>query len=337
MQLEKPYLLFVGDAHDELAAKTAIGVMDWCAEDCIGQFKLPGCKAHLNIPSLSMQQAAEKGARTVVIGVAVRGGTIPESWTQHLVCALDCGMSIANGLHTPLDSIAQVRQAAKTSSAKLYEIRRPQTTYEVGNGEKRSGLRLLTVGTDCSVGKMYTALAITKQMQARGMDADFRATGQTGIFIAGSGVPVDAVVADFISGSIESLCPAADDNHWDVVEGQGSLHHPSFAGVSIGLMHGAQPDALVLCHEPTRTNMRGLPRRALPVIEEVIEMNLQCARIVNPDVKFVGISVNTKHLPDGERNAYLRELGQRIDLPCEDPFVTGVAEIVDNVQSVFET
>jgi len=335
MQLEKPYLLFVGDAHDELAAKTAIGVLDWCAQDCIGQFKLPGCNAHLDIPSLSMQQAAEKGARTVIIGVAVRGGAIPQSWGQHLAGALRCGMSIANGLHTPLDSIAEVNEAAKSSSGNLFEIRKPDTAFEVGSGEKRSGLRLLTVGTDCSVGKMYTALAIAKQMRSRGMKVDFRATGQTGIFIAGSGVPVDAVVADFISGSIESLCPAADDDHWDIVEGQGSLHHPSFAGVSIGLMHGAQPDALVLCHEPTRTNMRGLPHRSLPMIEDSIEMNLLCSRLVNPDVKFVGASVNTKHLPESERKAYLRNLGQRIKLPCEDPFVTGVSGIVDQVQSLF--
>ena len=329
MKLEKPYLLFVGDAHDELAAKTAYGVLDWCPDDCIGQFRLPGCKAHLDLPVLTMQQAAERGVRTVVIGVAVRGGSIPDSWTPHLVSALENNLSIANGLHTPLDSIEEIKKAAQCSRGKLHEIRKPKDVNRVATGEKRSGRRLLTVGTDCSAGKKYTALAIAKEMNSRGMNADFRATGQTGIFIAGAGVPVDAVIADFISGSIETLSPAAPDDHWDVIEGQGSLHHPSFSGVSIGLMHGAQPDALVLCHEPTRTNMRGLPNRALPSIEESLDFNLMCARIVNRDVRFVGISVNTKHLPADDQATFLRKLEQNTKLPCIDPFVTGAGRIVD--------
>ena len=331
MKLEKPYLLFVGDAHDELAAKTAIGVLDWCPEDCIGQFRLPGCVPDLNIPSLTMEQAARQGAKTVLIGVAVRGGSIPDSWTPHLVEALNLDMSIANGLHMPLDSKPELRQAAQTSRGLLQEVRKPSGDFQVASGSNRSGHRLLTVGTDCSVGKMYTALAIAREMRARKMDADFRATGQTGIFIQGSGVPVDAVVADFISGSIEDLCPAADEDHWDLIEGQGSLHHPSFAGVSLGLLHGAQPDSLVLCHEPTRTHMRGLPDRPLPSIEDAMAINLENARAVQKDVRFTGISVNTKHLNKSESERYLTTLEDSHQLPCVDPFRTGVGTIVDNL------
>ncbi|PMU98557.1 NAD-dependent epimerase/dehydratase family protein, partial [Pseudomonas sp. GP01-A4] len=125
------------------------------------------------------------------------------------------------------------------------------------------------------VGKMYATLALTTALRARGIAADFRATGQTGILIAGGGIPVDAVVADFISGAIEQLAPARADDGWDVIEGQGSLFHPSFAGVSTGLLHGAQAEAIVLCHEPGRAHMRGLPGRTLPELMECLAMNLQ--------------------------------------------------------------
>lgn len=331
MKLEKPYLIFIGDAHDELAAKTSFGVVDWCPDDCVGQFRLPGCAADMKLPDLSMEEAQQRGVRTVVIGVANRGGVIPDSWIKPLVEALRKGLSIANGLHTPLDSIPEIAEAAKTSSGQLIEIRKPVGIDHIATGQPRGGRRLLTVGTDCSVGKMYTALALTKEMRQRGMNADFRATGQTGIFIEGAGVPVDAVIADFISGSVEKLCPAADSNHWDVIEGQGSLHHPSFAGVSLGLLHGAQPDALVLCHEPTRTNMRGLPDRPIPDIAEAMEMNLEAASIVQPNVKFVGMSVNTKHVQNSERESLLKSMEDRYQLPCEDPFLTGGKSIIDQL------
>ena len=143
---------------------------------------------------------------------------------------------------------------------------------------RSTGLRLLTVGTDCSVGKKYTALALEKEMRARGLAADFRATGQTGVFISGRGVAIDAVVADFISGAAEWISPAAEPDHWDVVEGQGSLFHPSFSGVTLGLLHGAQPDAFVVCHEPTRTHMRGV-KHTLPSIRDVIDLTVACGRL----------------------------------------------------------
>ena len=331
MKLQKPYLLFIGDARDDLAAKTAFGVLDWSKDDCIGQFKLPSCAASLNLPELSMAEAAQLGAKTVLIGVAVPGGQIPESWTAPLVEALRHNMSIANGLHTPLDSIAEIGAAAEFSEGELLEIREPPENLPVGTGKYRSGHRLLTVGSDCSVGKMYTALAIAKELESRNIDVDFRATGQTGIFIAGLGIPIDAVVADFISGSVELLCPAAPDSHWDVIEGQGALHHPSFAGVSLGLLHGAQPDALVLCHEPTRTNMRGLPNQMMPELGDVMALYLAAAQIVCENTRFVGISVNTKHVEESSRIELLSQLEKRYQLPAVDPFVTGVKKVVDHL------
>ncbi|MES1152219.1 MAG: NAD-dependent epimerase/dehydratase family protein, partial [Dongia sp.] len=191
--------------------------------------------------------------------------------------------------------------------------------------------RLLAVGTDCSVGKMYTTLALERELKQRGAKADFRATGQTGIFIAGSGVSIDAVVSDFVSGAVEWLSPANHADHWDLVEGQGSLFHASYAGVSLGLLHGAQPDALVLCHEPTRQHMRGLPHYPLPALKECMAANLAAAKLTNPKVKFVGASINTRNLSDNEAKDYLAKVEQEIGLPTVDPIRTGVARIVDNL------
>ena len=168
-------------------------------------------------------------------------------------------------------------------------------------------------------------------MKARGLKADFRATGQTGILIAGDGVSVDAVVADFISGATEVLCPANDDDHYDLVEGQGSLFHASYAGVSLGLLHGAQPHYLVLCHEPGRAHMRGLPGFALPDLEECMDLNLRCARLVSPEARFVGACFNTSALDDDAARGVMREASDRLGLPVVDPVRSGVEPLVDRV------
>jgi uncharacterized NAD-dependent epimerase/dehydratase family protein len=329
--LRRPYLLFVGDARDQLAAKTALGVLQWRRDWCIGQTRLPGCRAQLDLPEISPEEGAARGAGTLVIGVANAGGVIPESWTDILARALEAGLDLASGLHDRLSDISRLRDLAARRGRSLHDIRHPGRNFAVGTGEPRSGKRLLTVGTDCSIGKMYTALALTEAMRAKGLHADFRATGQTGILIAGEGVSVDAVVADFISGATEWLSPAADAEHWDVIEGQGSLFHPSYAGVSLGLLHGAQADALVMCHEPTRTHMRGLPQRPLPDLAECIAFNEHAARLTNPRATCIGVAVNTSGLPRAEVESYLARLQERIRLPCVDPLVHGVAALVDRL------
>jgi len=329
MAIEHPYLMFLGDAKDQLAAKTAQGVAQWRPEWCIGQLRLPGCQADIGLPDMSVAEAAEKGAKTIVVGVANRGGIVAPHWVPVLVEAMERGMDIANGLHQRMTEIPDIRHAASTLGRQLHDVRHPSREFDVATGEKRSGKRLLAVGTDCSVGKMYAALAIEKEMKARGLKASFRATGQTGILIAGSGVSIDAVIADFISGAVEWLSPANDEDHWDIVEGQGSLHHPSFAGVSIGLLHGAQPDALILAHEPTRTHMRGVPHMPIPSFDATIEANLSAARLVNPAVRFVGVSVNTRALGDDEARTYLDKVSAELGLPSTDPVRFGAAPIVD--------
>jgi uncharacterized NAD-dependent epimerase/dehydratase family protein len=334
MQLKQPYLMFLGDAPDQLAAKTAQGIVDWRPEGCIGQVRLPGCKADLGLPDMTIDAAAKTGARTMVVGVVNAGGTLPDHWSEEIVTAIEQGMDIASGLHTRLDSKAEIREAAKRNGRALFEVRHSEQIFVTGKGTKRPGKRLLTVGTDCSVGKKYAALALEKAMRARGLDADFRASGQTGIFISGRGVAIDAVAADFISGAAEWISPAAAPNHWDVVEGQGSLFHPSFAGVSLGLLHGAQPDAFVVCHEPTRTTMRGVPR-PLPSIREVIELTIVCGRLTNPAIRCVGVAVNTQALEEAAARTLLDETRRAYDLPATDPIRFGVEPIVDRLISEF--
>jgi uncharacterized NAD-dependent epimerase/dehydratase family protein len=278
---------------------------------------------------MTVPQAAEAGAKTLVIGVANRGGMISDEWKAVLVEAMEAGMDIAAGLHTLLNKQPDLVEAAQRTGQTLHDVRVPTVRYPIADGKRRRGKRLLAVGTDCSCGKMYTTLALERAMQERGLKADFRATGQTGILIDGDGVPLDAVVADFMAGAIEQLTPEADDDHWDIIEGQGSLFHPSYSGVTLALIHGGQPDALVLCHEPTRTHMRGLPHYAIPSLEELSELALRMTRIVNPDVRVVGCAINTAALGQAEAEAHLAETEARLGLPCVDPFRQGAARLAD--------
>ena len=331
MTVEPPYLLFLGDARDALAAKTASGIATWRPEWCIGQVRLDGCNADIGLAEMTPAEAVRRGARTLVLGVANQGGFVQDNWTAAIVDALDHGLHVASGLHARLADIPGVHAAAERAGRRLFDVRQPPEAFKTGTGTKRTGKRLLTVGTDCSCGKMYTALAIEREMRGRGIDADFRATGQTGILIAGSGVAVDAVVSDFISGATEWLTPHAAADHWDVIEGQGSLFHPAYAGVSLGLLHGAQADALVLCHEPTRRHARGLPDYALPEIGACIEANLGAARLTNPAARLVGIAVNTGALGAQAAAALARELEDAHGIPCVDPMAMGVGPIVDQL------
>ncbi len=329
MSLRTPYLMFIGDAADQLAAKTAQGVVDWRPEWCLGQLRLQGCNADLGIADMTLEEAAAAGVKTLIVGVANRGGVISEVWTQTLVKAMELGMDIASGLHNKLGDVHAIHDAAEKYSRSLFDVRHPTRDFPIANGKPRSGNRLLAVGTDCSLGKMYTSLALWKGMVNRGMKADFRATGQTGIFITGSGVSVDAIVADFISGAIEEISPANDADHWDLVEGQGSLFHPSYAGVSMGLLHGAQATHLVMCHEPGRPHMRGIPHQQLPSLEECIALNEQCARLTSPAAKVIALSFNTSKMSDADSDHCLKSHADKFGMPCVDPVRSGVDPILD--------
>ena len=334
MQVTPPYLIFLGDAPDRLIAKTGAGIVDWAPERCAGQLRLSDGTVDLGLPDMTLAEAKEAGVRTVVVGVANRGGIISPAWKKVLVMALEEGFDLASGLHNLLRDEPDLRAVAQASGRALHDVRVPEVDYPIANGVKRSGRRCLAVGTDCSVGKMYTAMAMEREMKAAGMKATFRATGQTGILITGDGVPLDAVIADFMAGSIEWLTPDNDEDHWDVIEGQGSLFHVSYSGVTLALIHGGQPDALILCHEPTRSHMRGLPGYTLPSLEDLRDMALALAKVANPACKVVGISINTQHMSDAEATRYCEEVEARLGFPTVDPFRHGADRLADALAKV---
>jgi uncharacterized NAD-dependent epimerase/dehydratase family protein len=334
-RLPSPYLLFLGDTIEPGYAKTAFGLRDWAGERCIGEWVLPGATVSTGLDRLTPAQAAARGARAVVVGVANPGGVIPDNWVLALAEALEAGLDIVAGMHTRLADLPVLAAIAARRGCRLIEIRTPPSDIPIANGMRRPGRRLLTVGTDCALGKKYTALAIARGLRARGMDAQFRASGQTGIMIAGEGMPIDAVVSDFVTGAAEMLSPAAAPDHLDVIEGQGSLFHPSYAAVSLGLLHGSQPDLFVVCHDPTRTHMLGHPGFTLPSIEAVIAQTVALGRLTNPDIRCAGASLNTSVLDPEAAQAAIAETAARLDLPAADPMRGGEAfeRLLDACQS----
>lgn len=326
-QLRKPYLLFLGDVTLKSDAKTAFGLRDWCAGDVLGEWGLPTATVSLGLPRLSPQQAAQQGAGSLVVGVAAVGGALPEHWLAELEAALDAGLDIVSGQHSRLTSFPRLVQAAQRSGARLVDVRHSDQSFPAGTGRKRSGKRVLTVGTDCALGKKYTALALTQALQRRGAAATFRATGQTGVMIAGEGVAIDAVISDFVAGAAEQLSPDNAANHWDVIEGQGALFHPAYAGVTLGLLHGSQPDAVVLCHDPARECIEGYPDFPIPNLQVAINRYVEAGRLTNPAVHCVGISINSSSLSDAAWDAYASRLAQELQLPVVDPMRGGVEAI----------
>ena len=323
-----PYLIFLGTVRNPLDAKTGRGLVDWCRERCAGQLRLPGCAVDLGLPEMTPREAVAAGARTLVVGVAPLGGGLEPAWLAVFEEALAAGLDVASGMHARLADHPALAATARTHDRRLVDVRVPPPSIPLATGRRRSGRRLLTVGTDCCVGKKYTALAIVRELRARGVDATFRATGQTGILIAGSGIPIDAVVCDFTAGAAEALSPVAAPEHWDVVEGQGSLFHPAYAGVTLGLVHGTQPDHLVLCHEAGRTTIDEYPTYPIPPLAEAMRRYREAAALTNPDVEWLGVSLNTSGLGDESESA-LAVARAETGLPCVDPMLGGVAPLVD--------
>lgn len=333
--IHTPYLLYIGSTSDPLSIKTSRGIAMFRPDDCVGEFVRGDGGLTLGLPRLSFPEAVAAGARTLILGVASAGGALNGELVADAEAALDAGLDIASGLHSRLCDVPVLVEAAKRNRRRLIDVRDPPSNLKVGNGFPRKGRRLLTVGTDCSVGKMVATLCIEAAMKTRGYRVDFRATGQTGILISGSGVPLDAVIADFISGAIEQLSPERDDGGWDLIEGQGSLFHPSFAGVSTGLLHGAQPDAIVICHDPMREHMRGLPHYQVPSLERTIAANLEVARLTNADVIAVGVALNTSGMPDNEGRDLCARIADATGLPCTDPYAHGADPIIDRIDECF--
>ncbi|WP_051272921.1 DUF1611 domain-containing protein [Sphingomonas phyllosphaerae] len=323
--LAAPYLLFLGDATERGFAKTALGLRDWAADKCLAEHALPAATISAGLPPMTPEAAAAAGARSMVIGVANRGGVIPAAWMPELLAAIAAGLDLVAGLHTRLGDIPALRDAALRAGTRLIDVREPPSALPIATGARRTGRRLLTVGTDCALGKKYTALAIARGLHARGQDVAFRASGQTGIMIAGEGIAIDAVVADFAAGAAELLSPDASPTHLDVIEGQGSLFHPSYAAVSLALLHGSQPDLFVVCHQPTRAQILGSPGYRVPLIEAVIQQTIAVGRLTNPAIRCAGVSLNTAGMTEGEGATEIARTAERLGLPTADPIRGGDA------------
>jgi uncharacterized NAD-dependent epimerase/dehydratase family protein len=323
LSVPRPYVLFLGEAEDAGWAKTAFGLHDWVPESCIAEIALPKCRVTTGLPRIKIRDAFSMGARSLVIGVAPIGGQFDPSWLSTLIAALESGLDIASGMHTPLASVPELKAVAERTGRQLIDVRRPPRNIPIGTGGKRTGRRLLTMGTDCALGKKYTALSLTRAFRQRGVDADFKASGQTGILIAGSGIPMDAVVADFVAGAAESLSPSADSKHWDVIEGQGSLFHPAYAAVTLGLLHGSQPDILVICHDPRRQEILGCPGYNVPSVAATIDLSLRLGRQTNAHVRCAGAALNTGGMDPAEAERVITALSEEIGLPVADPIRGG--------------
>jgi uncharacterized NAD-dependent epimerase/dehydratase family protein len=331
IEIKPPYLIFLGFETRKTYAKTGSGIVDWRPELCKGQMRLIENGLDLGLSDMTIEQAADAGVKSLIIGTAAVGGGVPEEWMDILEGALLAGLDVVGGVHKKLKDIPRLVAAAEKSGARLVDVRVPPADIPVGKGKKRSGKRILMMGTDCAVGKKYTALALERDMKKRGMNATFRASGQTGIMIAGRGIPIDAVVADFLSGAAELLSPDNDADHWDVIEGQGGIGHPGYNAVTVGLLMGSQPDAFVVCHEAGRTAIEEWDNFPLPSIEDVIERTILIGKDVNPAIRCVGVSVNTSKFVGEERTKYLQDLSKRVGLPCVDPLIDGTDAIIDQL------
>lgn len=315
MNIPTPYIVFLGDAKDFKQAKTAFGLHEWRPELCVSQVKLDGCEVDLGLPELSLQAAKDAGAKTFLIAISPFSTTLPESYVQIVTEAMRLGFHIASPLHGALPDV--LLREAESCGVTVYNFRHRDDVYPKGTGEKRTGLRLLTVGTDCACGKKFTALSISRALTQRGVENTFRSTGQTGFLISQSGINNDTIQADFLSGAAEWLTPENNPWHIDVVEGQGALSHPSFGAGSLSLIYGTQPDFIVLCHEPGRQTQRGV-KYSVPNLVYEARLVEQLARRTNPRAEIVGISLFTKYASSVDIELSL-ELADSLRVATFDP------------------
>jgi uncharacterized NAD-dependent epimerase/dehydratase family protein len=333
--IARPYLIFVGGIAEPLGVKTGLGLLEWRPEWCAGQYRFGSTAHDLGLPDMASAAAAAAGVKTMVIGGTYFGGKLAPDWIPAIIAALDAGLDVAAGLHERLNDHPVLKAHARACGRTLHDVRGLPPGFEVSVaiGKPRSGRRVLTVGTDCAVGKKYTALALERDLRRRNIAATFRATGQTGVLISGGGVAIDAVVADFLSGVVERISPANAADHWDCVEGQGSLFHPAYAAVSLGLLHGSQPDAFVVCHDATRQTILGYPDYPVPTLQQCIDLTIACGRLTSPAIQCIGISLNTSGVGNADRASMIAAIEAETGLPCIDPGRADMAAIIDRMMA----
>jgi uncharacterized NAD-dependent epimerase/dehydratase family protein len=355
---ETPLVVLSEGCFGESQSKLALGVIrygNWPITAVIDSTKAGktvwevsglACDAPI-VPTLT--EALPLQPRALLIGTAPPGGQLPSKWRAVLVEAIRNGLHIINGLHFFLSDDPELVRLAAQHQVQLWDVRNPESygrqKFQGINQQKprRENIRVITlVGTDCSVGKMHTALELQAQSSQRGMNAAFLATGQTGLLIQGKGVPLDRVIGDFMAGAVE-VCiqeeiEALERAHpgkpgFIFVEGQGALQHPAYSGVTLSLLHGSNPDAMILCHKANTQTIRNYPQVPLPTMNEVVHMYETAASWVRqsgkPRARIIGIAVNTSMLGDADAQAFLAQLHDETGLPVTDPVRYGVENLLD--------
>ncbi len=323
---------------DSHTAKTGISVIRYRPQDVVAMLDEPSagktCQEVVGtggtIPVVATLADAP-GANTLLIGIAPPGGKIPQAWRPIVLEAIDRGMNIVSGLHDLLKDDAEFAAAAAEHGVQLVDVR-DNDERDVANREgiRKECLRIHTIANDCSCGKMITAIEVAEGLKRRGKDAKFVATGQTGIMVEGDGCPVDRVIADFVNGAAEKLVLANQHHEVIVLEGQGSLFHPRYSCVTLGLLHGAMPDGLIACYEMGRAQIQGMEQVDLPSLERLIETYEMTARIMHP-CRVIGVGVNGRRFTDEQVAAECEEVTRRTGLPACDVYRHGPDKLVEAV------
>lgn len=318
-------------------AKTAMSMLRYRADDVLAL--LDSSNSGRTAESLLgvggdtpvISSIAEVDADAVFVGISLHGGSLPPSFRQTIIDTLQRGIDVVSGLHDFLADDLEFRAVAEANGAQLIDVRKNDERETASNEPlPENCLRIHTVGQDCSLGKMVVSLEVQRGLRSRGVDAAFVATGQTGIMISGDGVPIDCVVSDFVNGSTEALVRRHSDHEVMVIEGQGSISHPSYSAVTTGLLHGCAPHGLIFCYELGRTHVKGLASIPLQPIGRLIEAYEQIAALRQPS-RVIGIGVNTRNATAEEAEAEKRRVTAEFGLPVCDVYRDGPDVLIDAV------
>ncbi|MEQ8847700.1 DUF1611 domain-containing protein [Botrimarina sp.] len=323
---------------DPISAKTAVNVLRYRGEQAVAVLDRQNAgKTAEEVLGVGGQTpivaslAEAPDANTLMVGVAPAGGKVPPEWMPTFKEAIDRGMDLVSGLHDFLGEVPELRDAAAEKGVSIWDVRKNRER-DVATGEPfREGcLRLLTIGNDCSVGKMLAALEVANDLKARGENAKFLATGQTGIMIEGDGIPIDCVVADFINGAAEKLVRQNEQHDIVVVEGQATIAHPRYSSVSLGLLHGCRPQGMILVYEAGRPHMNGLPHAPLRPLKEIVEAYESAAALLQCS-KVIAVAINSRRLSPREACDEAARVSDELGLPAVDPIRDGPGVLSDAV------
>jgi len=339
---EKRYLILAeGRSGDPHYGKTARGILRYAPHPTVAI--VDSTHAGEDYDGVPVVATVEEGLRfgptTAVVGVATQGGRFPPAWRELLKRSIEGGLDVESGLHEFVGEDPELQALAAQHGVELRDLRKPPAGLNVPTGENLElpARIALTVGSDCAIGKKTVALELDLEARRRGYRSCFVPTGQTGIAIAGWGIAVDAVVSDFLAGAAERLVVEGHRRGGEIlfVEGQGSLSHPAYAGVTLGLMHGSAPHVLVLCHKAGATEIEGYPGHPLPALSELVELHERISLPLRP-ARVAAIALNTGGLDDDAARAAIEETAADTGLPTDDPVRFGAGPLLEAVLAAFE-